>query len=111
MPHRALSSSPSEVEMSDANIESPSQPAASHRFRLPTLLVVCGFLFITAFLLLKEHRVHMLGILPYLLLLACPLLHLFHGGHGGHGAHDGPARSPEAGAEPVPHHHGRGGGA
>jgi hypothetical protein len=30
-----------------------------------------------------------LGILPYLLLLACPLMHVFmHGGHGGHGGHD-----------------------
>jgi hypothetical protein len=31
-----------------------------------------------------------LGILPYLLLLACPLLHWFHGGHrGGHGGQGG----------------------
>jgi hypothetical protein len=33
-------------------------------------------------LLLLEHRIHFLGALPYLLLLACPLMHLFH--HGGH---------------------------
>ncbi|NJO34307.1 MAG: DUF2933 domain-containing protein [Rhodospirillales bacterium] len=27
-------------------------------------------------------------MLPFLLILACPLLHMFmHGGHGGHGAH------------------------
>ncbi|MBX6370611.1 MAG: DUF2933 domain-containing protein [Rhodospirillales bacterium] len=30
-----------------------------------------------------EHTAHVFGALPYLLLLACPLLHLFH--HGGHG--------------------------
>jgi hypothetical protein len=27
-------------------------------------------------------------VLPYLLLLACPLLHFWHGGHGGHGHQD-----------------------
>jgi hypothetical protein len=27
-------------------------------------------------------------VLPFLLILACPLLHMFmHGGHGGHGDH------------------------
>ncbi len=41
-----------------------------------------------AYLLWSEHRPHVLGVLPYLLLLACPLMHVFmHGGHGGHG-HD-----------------------
>jgi hypothetical protein len=29
-------------------------------------------------------------VLPWLLLAACPLMHLFmHGGHGGHGDHRG----------------------
>jgi hypothetical protein len=29
-----------------------------------------------------------LGVLPYLVFLACPLIHLFsHRGHGGHGGH------------------------
>ncbi len=44
------------------------------------------FLGIILFFLLTEHRAHFFGILPYLLLLACPLLHIFHG-HGGHGGH------------------------
>ncbi|WP_447954004.1 DUF2933 domain-containing protein [Sphingopyxis chilensis] len=50
-------------------------------------LVFLGFAAIAAFFLLSEHRAHLLGILPWaLLLLACPLLHRFmHGGHGGHG--------------------------
>ncbi len=43
---------------------------------------------ILAFFLLREHWAHALGLAPYILLLACPLLHLFHGhgglGHGGH---------------------------
>lgn len=47
--------------------------------------VFYGFLAIAGFLLFTEHRAHLLGILPYLILLACPLMHLFmHHGHGGH---------------------------
>ncbi len=45
--------------------------------------VLLGFLAIAGFFLLTEHRAHVLGLLPFLLLLACPLLHLWH--HGGHG--------------------------
>lgn len=58
--------------------------------RTRTGLVAVAFLAIAAFLLLSEHRAHALGLLPFLLLLACPLLHLFmHGGHGSHGGHGG----------------------
>ncbi|MCM2450834.1 DUF2933 domain-containing protein [Agrobacterium vitis] len=39
---------------------------------------------IFAFFLLREHWAHAFGLAPYILLLACPVLHLFHG-HGGHG--------------------------
>jgi DUF2933 family protein len=42
-----------------------------------------GFAAITAFFLFTEHRAHVLGALPYVLLALCPLLHIF--GHGGHG--------------------------
>jgi len=43
---------------------------------------------IGAFFLLREHWGHVAGYWPYLLLLACPVMHLFHG-HGGHGHHTG----------------------
>jgi len=61
-------------------------------------LALLGFLAIATFFLFTEHRAHFFGILPYLLLLACPLLHLFmHGKHGGHGGdHGDPADRPEA---------------
>jgi hypothetical protein len=40
---------------------------------------------LAALFLIAEHRGHTLGVLPYLLLVACPILHLFwHGRHGGH---------------------------
>jgi hypothetical protein len=46
-------------------------------------LVACGFLAAIAFLIATGHSAHLLGALPYLLLLACPLMHIFmHGGHG-----------------------------
>lgn len=53
------------------------------------VFVVCAALLVIAgFLLWTEHLAHALGILPYILIIACPLMHLFmHGGHGGHGSH------------------------
>ena len=46
------------------------------------------FLAIAGYFLLTEHRAHVVPYLPFLLLLACPLMHLFmHRGHGGHGGH------------------------
>ena len=52
---------------------------------IPMWMGLCFFLAIAAFFLWQEHRAHMLGVLPYLLLLACPIIHLFmHRGHGRH---------------------------
>jgi hypothetical protein len=40
------------------------------------------FAVLAAFYLWTEHRAHLLGVLPFVLLLACPLMHLFmHHGH------------------------------
>ena len=45
------------------------------------------FLAIAAFYLLTEHQAHLWGVLPWLIILACPLIHMFmHHGHGGHGS-------------------------
>lgn len=53
-------------------------------------LVLIGFLIIGGVLLFTEHRAHVLGVLIWLPLLACPLMHIFmHRGHGGHGSHAG----------------------
>lgn len=54
-------------------------------FRSRAGLWLLAFLAIAAFFLFTEHRAHLFGVLPYLLLLACPLLHLLmHRKHGGH---------------------------
>ena len=52
----------------------------------PVAIALASLAVIAAFYLLREHWGHALGLIPYLLLLACPLLHLFQG-HGGHGRH------------------------
>ena len=56
-----------------------------------TLVVTAGFLAVAAFFLSTEHRAHAFGILPLLLILACPLMHMF--GHGGHGQQEPRSRS------------------
>ena len=75
-------------------------PVAGPRFwrsRHGVGLVVLGA--IAAYFLVTEHRAHLLGALPFLLLLACPLMHLFmHRGHG-HAAHGPAAGLPPAHGE------------
>jgi len=67
----------------------PDQPRTEGSFwRSRSGLVFLGFLAIAAFYLITEHTAHLFGVLPYLLILACPLMHLLHGGHGGHGGGD-----------------------
>ena len=55
-------------------------------------LLLLGGLAVAGYLLWSEHKTHVSAIVPYLpwlLLLACPLMHLFmHRGHGGHRRHD-----------------------
>ena len=47
-----------------------------------TGVVLLGFLVVAAFFLITEHTAHVLGVLPFALLLLCPLMHLFmHHGH------------------------------
>jgi hypothetical protein len=50
--------------------------------------VFWGFVLIAGYFLITEHRAHVIQFLPFLLVLACPLMHLLHrrGGHGDHGA-------------------------
>lgn len=61
-------------------------------------LVCLGFLAIALVFLWSEHRAHILGAALWLLLLACPLLHIFmHGGHGSHGQRKRGAASHDGG--------------
>jgi hypothetical protein len=77
-----------------------TEPARGMHAR--TRWVLAGFLAIALFFLLTQHRAHLFGILPYLLLAACPLMHLFHH-HGHHGrAASQQSQGPEAPGPAVP---------
>ncbi len=65
------------------------QPQQSKWYQSRMTWVLLGFIAIGGFFLVTEHTAHVLGALPFVLLLLCPLMMLFmHGGHGGHGGHD-----------------------
>lgn len=67
-------------------------------------IVLIGFLALAGFYLVTEHRAHLLGWLPWLLLLACPLMHFFmHGGHGGHGGRGDSGSSNDRQSSPHQH--------
>jgi hypothetical protein len=56
-------------------------------------LLLGALLSAAAFWVLENHWQHVLGALPYLLFLTCPLMHLFmHHGHSGHYPHPGEDR-------------------
>jgi hypothetical protein len=61
-------------------------------------LIFLAFGAMATVLLWGEHRAHLLGMLPYLFLLACPLLHIF-GGHGSHGAHGSDIKKGPSGSQ------------
>ena len=57
----------------------------------PSRLWLYAAMAVIAFYLLTEHRQHLMGFLPYAIVLLCPLMHLFmHRGHGSHGGRDEP---------------------
>lgn len=58
-----------------------------------TFWAFCGFAIVGGYYLLTRHLQHVTDAIPYLLLMACPIMHLFHG-HGGHGYH-GHGHPPE----------------
>ena len=65
-----------------------NEPHVHSFWRRPAGMALATAALIAGFYMLREHWGHVLGYWPYLLLLACPLMHLMHGhGHGGHGRH------------------------
>lgn len=73
----------------------PQEPSAPSRWRSPLgiFMLVAGA--VGVYYLLTEHLTHVTQAIPYLFLLACPLMHLFHGhGHHGHRDHGQPKDRP-----------------
>ena len=85
--------------------QQPGQTAAPPFWRTRYAIGLLIFGAIAMYFLLSEHRAHFLGVLPFLFLLACPLMHVFmHGGHGEHGGgnadHDGSGQGSKNPAPP-----------
>ena len=86
--------------------QQPGQVAAPPFWRSRYGIGLLVFGAVAAYFLLTEHRAHFFGALPFLLLLACPLMHVFmHRGHGKHGGEQGSntpvePRTPGTGEKP-----------
>jgi hypothetical protein len=60
------------------------------------------FAIIGGFFVVAEHRAHLIPYLPWLLLAACPLMHVFmHHGHKGHHQHGNTADSGGRSSGPL----------
>jgi hypothetical protein len=78
-------------------------------WRSPVGWVLIVVIAVGGFYLVTEHTARFFGALPYLILLACPLMHVFmHRGHGhkghGHGQHGNPHFEKGDRARPVNNH-------
>lgn len=57
-------------------------------WKTPFGMTVIFFFVVAGYFLIEEHGAHIGDNWIWLILLACPLMHVFmHGGHGGHGSH------------------------
>lgn len=83
-----------EKRMDHDDLHHGSEPKPFWSSRYAVGLLVLGA--VAAYFLLSEHRGHFFNALPYLLLLACPLMHVFM--HHGHRSHMG-SRHPPAGKQ------------
>ncbi|KAA0979566.1 DUF2933 domain-containing protein [Pseudomonas sp. ANT_J28] len=63
-------------------------------WRSKTGIALGMLLVIALFYLAREHYGHILGLLPYMILLLCPLMHVFGHHHGGHSHHGETAAQP-----------------
>jgi hypothetical protein len=79
------------------------RPSGPNWSRINQWLLWIGLAAAVAWMFFR-HNAHLVQLLPFLILLACPLMHLFgHGGHGGHGggldtkSKDGANRLPPGG--------------
>lgn len=77
-------------------------------WRSPAGVALLAAGLVGGFYLFTEHQAHLFGALPYLILLACPLMHVFmhkgHG-HGGHGPGAASRHDPKQGADHEHHQH------
>ena len=84
--------------MSTTHHEHAPASARASAMGRPVKIALLMVAAIGGFFLLREYWDLLAGNWVFLLLLACPLMHLFHG-HGGHGGHGKPEASPASGKE------------
>jgi hypothetical protein len=66
-------------------VDHEHQPPPPAFWRSPAGLTLLLAVAVGGFYLVSEHTAHLFGALPYVIVLACPLMHMFmHRGHGGH---------------------------
>jgi hypothetical protein len=63
--------------------------------RSPAGLALLVVIAVGGYYLVTEHTAHLFGVLPYLLLLACPLMHVFMHRRHRHGTHPHPESSDD----------------
>lgn len=77
-------------------------PHAEHTHRRLTTInwvVFAGFAAVALYFLLTKHAPHVYVVLPFLLVAACPLMHVFH--HHGHHEHT-PREDRDPAGRPTP---------
>ena len=65
-------------------------------WRSPAGIALVVALLVGGFFLVTEHRAHLLGALPFLAVLSCPLMHLFMHHEHHHGGHSSVQPRPES---------------
>jgi len=86
-----------DVMMNERAPAAPGRDEARHWVVQPWVAACIMLAFIVLFFVLREHWNHVAGKWPYLLLLACPVMHVFmHGGHGHAGRHGSPSTASDA---------------
>lgn len=65
----------------------PSRDPSPSFWRSKPAIALGMLLVIALFYLAREHYGHISRLLPYVILLLCPLMHLFGHHHGGHRQH------------------------
>jgi len=86
---------PGQLEQMDDRREDAGQEEPW--WRSPAGIVTLGFMAVAGYFLLTEHAAHIIPFLPWLLLAACPLMHVFmhHGNRGDHNHTGTPASRQE----------------
>jgi hypothetical protein len=85
LPDALLEITPQEYQTMMSSQHSANRPPAFWKSKPGIAL---GMLLVIAlFYLAREHYGHILGLLPYMILLLCPLMHVFGHHHGGHSHH------------------------